>query len=100
MALISTSSPVVHILAQTIGAIGGLALVHAALGTTTVITTSYLAALLIWITLVLAHMVAIVAGTMLGGYVSDKAFNSAGQSVGESIKAVRGWFSPKAAKAA
>jgi hypothetical protein len=93
MTTVSTSSPVVRSVSQLVGAIGGGALVYALLGTSVLVTTSYLAAALFFIAWALAIALGCAAGAALGGYLSDKAFGTAGAGIGDGINAVRGWFS-------
>jgi len=93
--------PIVRFASQTLGALGGGALASALLGTSTLITTSYLMAVLFFVMYCLLLALGIYAGYCAATYACDKlsdaAFEGYGNKVGSALGSVRNLFTRKAA---
>ena len=92
---------IIRFASATLGAIGAGCLLDALLGTTVLVTTSWLTFVLFYVVYVLAFALAMYAGAKAGGWVADKLstqkFESAGDSVGSALRSVRNMFGSKAA---
>ena len=92
--------PVVRFAAQTLGALGGVALANAVIGTTVVVTTSWLMWLLAYVVYALLLALGAYAGFAVTraacNALSDDAFSSYGEKVGSALGSVRNLFSRKA----
>jgi hypothetical protein len=93
--------PIVRFASQTLGALGGAALANAIIGTTVVVTTSWLILILayvVWALLIaLGAYVGYRATTAVCDKLSDSAFEGYGNKVGSALGSVRNFFSSKAA---
>lgn len=93
--------PIVRFASQTLGALGGAALTNAVLGTSVLVTTSYLMAVLFFVMWALLIALGAYAGMRAAGYacdkLSDSAFEGYGNKVGSALGSVRNFFSSKAA---
>lgn len=95
--------PVARFAAQTLTALGGVTLAQAIIGTTVVVTTSWLMWLLSYVIYALLLALGAYAGVKLAGAVCDKlsdsAFEGYGTKIGESLGSVRSFFTRKGAAA-
>jgi hypothetical protein len=91
--------PAVRVTASIVGAVGGAALVHAMLGTSAIVTTSYLTAVLAMLVWILAHAIGVAVGSALMNIacdkLSDRKCEALGTKLGSAAFTVRGFFTRK-----
>ena len=96
-----TVHPIIRFASQVTGALGGAALTSAVLGTSTLVTTSYLMAVLFFVMYMLliaaGAYVGYIAATAVCNKLSDSAFEGYGNKLGAGIGSIRNMFTRKEA---